>query len=139
MTTKNDGIGTNRKRIVVTAMSVGILLAAATLRAHHNAGVSYDLKTKVTMTAVVTKYLLINPHALIYCDVKDENGKVTNWVLESEAPQRLYRSGWRKDTLKPGDVITVMGNPARNNKKWIALLTLEASEGRVLNFDPDAE
>jgi uncharacterized protein DUF6152 len=125
------------KLLIVLAVAVGGFLGAVTVFAHHNAGVAYDLKKKITLTGTVTEYQLINPHALIHFDVKDENGKVSNWVAESEAPQRLYRSGWRKDTLKPGDTITIVGNPARKGKKWIALLTLTTPDGKSLNFNPE--
>src|SRR5258706_13871604 len=126
------------KKGLIFVVGLDILVCAITLFAHHNAGVSYDLKQKITLTGTVTQYLLINPHALIHFDVKDESGKVTGWVAESEAPQRLYRSGWRKDTLKPGDTITIIGNPARNGKKWIALLKAMTPDGKSVDFDDGA-
>ena len=51
----------------------------------------------------------MNPHIYFYLDVKGRDGKVVNWAFEGGPPNVIYRQGWRKDTLKPGDVVTVKG------------------------------
>ena len=72
----------------------------------------YDPAKKMTLKGTVTKVVWINPHIAIYLDAPDPNqgGKVVNWELgDGQAPNGLYRKGWRKDDLKPGDVVTVEG------------------------------
>ena len=68
----------------------------------------------VTVTGIVTKFRLINPHARIYFDVTTQDGEVQKWLAEGNASAILKRRGWTRQTLKPGDVITISGNPAKD-------------------------
>jgi hypothetical protein len=57
----------------------------------------------------------MNPHTFFYIDVKDDKtGKVTNWAMEMGSPNVLMRQGWRRDSLKIGDVVTVEGSMAKD-------------------------
>jgi len=58
-----------------------------------------------------------NPHIWVFMDVKDETGKVSNWGVEGGAPNALFRNGWRKDSLKVGDTITVEGFRGRDGSQ----------------------
>jgi len=62
----------------------------------------------------VTKVEWTNPHVWFYIDVKDSNGKVTNWGMEMGGPNGLLRAGWTRNSMKPGDVVTVDGFKARS-------------------------
>src|SRR5205823_556055 len=66
-------------------------------------------KKPVTLKGTVTKVEWMNPHVYYYLDVKDSSGKVRNWAVEGAPPNVLYRRGWKKDSLKVGDVVTVEG------------------------------
>ena len=90
------------------------LLCAPFAYSHHNAASHYILDQKITVTGVVTNFRLINPHARIYFDVTNEDGETEGWLGEGNASSVLRRRGWTNDTLKPGDVITVTGSPARD-------------------------
>ena len=96
--------------------SIAILLAAATAaRAHHSFPAQYDAAKPVTLTGKVTKVEWTNPHIFIYIDVRDEGtGAVVNWALEMGGPNALLRLGWKRDSLKADDVITVEGSLARD-------------------------
>jgi hypothetical protein len=96
--------------------STAILLAAATpARAHHSFPAQYDAAKPVTLTGKVTKVEWTNPHIFIYIDVRDEStGAVVNWALEMGGPNALLRLGWKRDSLKADDVITVEGSLARD-------------------------
>jgi hypothetical protein len=75
----------------------------------------------------VTRLDWKNPHVFTYIDVVDESGKVTNWAIEGSTPNQLYRAGWRKTDLKPGDTVTVTdSSPARNGtaKSYGGIVTL---------------
>ena len=85
--------------------------------AHHSFPAQYDVDQPVTLTGSVTRVEWTNPHIFIYIDVEDENGEMVNWALEMGGPNALLRLGWKRDSLKPGDVITVDGSLARDGSR----------------------
>ena len=96
----------------VLFVSFVLFVTVVPVPAHHSASSMYDPAKKMTLKGTVTKVVWINPHIAIYLDAPDPNqgGKVVNWELgDGQAPNGLYRKGWRKDDLKPGDVVTVEG------------------------------
>ncbi|MEP6963440.1 MAG: DUF6152 family protein [Acidobacteriota bacterium] len=87
-----------------------ILAACAIpLVAHHSFEAEYDFNKTMKITGVVTKMDWMNPHAHFYVDVKGADGKVVNWNMELGAIPVLLKQGWRKDSLKTGDAVTVEG------------------------------
>ena len=101
-------------RAAVLAVSIGLLLAASPVVAHHAFSAEFDSEKPVKLSGVVTKLDWTNPHAWIYVDVKDEAGKVANWGFELASPNGLMRNGWTRLSLKPGDEVTVEGSRAKN-------------------------
>lgn len=95
-------------RSFVLSVALG-LLATATLRAHHSFDAEYDSKKPITVTGYVTKLDWINPHAYVYLDVKDDGGQTKNYRIEMGPPYALVRGGWKRDTIKIGDQVTVNG------------------------------
>src|SRR5262245_7689192 len=85
--------------------------AATSVRAQHSFSAQFDANQPFKFTGTVTEVKWQNPHTFFYIDVKDEKtGKVANWGMEMGSPNILMRNGWRRDTLKPGDVVTVNGS-----------------------------
>ena len=86
-----------------------VLLTAAAARAHHSFEAEYDSRRPITLTGVVTKVDWINPHAYVFLDTKGDDGMVKNYRVEMGPPYALVRGGWKRDTLKIGDTVTIEG------------------------------
>ena len=122
-----------RTRLAVIVAGLGLLLSAGPALAHHAFAAEYDAKKPVKLTGTVTKLEWLNPHTWFYIDVKDDTGKVTNWGFEMGSPNILLRAGWTRNSMKPGDVVTVEGSRAKDgsNNANVKGVTL-ASTGQQL-------
>ena len=120
------------KRAFPQLLALGLLVAVAPVpaRAHHSFAAQYDREKPVTLVGPVTRIEWMNPHVYFYMDVTDSAGKVTHWAVEGGAPNTLYRAGWRKDSLKIGDVVTVQGFLARDGSNLANLSTVTVAGGR---------
>ena len=99
-------------------IACGLLLSGAPVSAHHSFAAEFDGDKKITLTGIVTKIEWTNPHVWFYVNVKDPNtGEVTNWGAEMGPPHGLQRRGWRQNTMKIGDSVTVDGSLAKNGSK----------------------
>jgi hypothetical protein len=85
------------------------LIGVMPMLAHHSFEAEYDESRIATLTGVVTKVDWVNPHAYIFINMKDESGAVKELRFELGPPYALVRNGWKKDTVKIGDTITVEG------------------------------
>ncbi len=114
-------------------VACGLLLTGGSISAHHSFAAEFDGAKKVKLTGIVTKVEWTNPHAWFYINVKDEKtGEVTNWGAELGPPHGLQRRGWRRETLKIGEEITVQGSLAKNGAKRLnaSSVTLTSTGGR---------
>src|SRR5690348_15612337 len=84
-----------------------ILVSCAPLFAHHSGAAEFDSNKKIGLKGVVTKVEWTNPHAHFFIDVKDADGNVVNWNLELASPNVLVRNGWKRNSVKAGDTVTV--------------------------------
>jgi hypothetical protein len=85
--------------------------------AHHSFNAEFDEKTTIKLMGAVTKVEWFNPHIWVYLNVKDADGKPQHWQCEGGAPNSLVRNGWTKNSLKPGDEITLDGYLAKDGSK----------------------
>jgi hypothetical protein len=103
-----------RTKRVLWVAGASLLLAAMPALAHHSFKAQYDESQMVTVSGTVTKVSWRNPHVLVFVDVKDDAGKVANWQMELASPNGLMRQGWKLDSVKQGDQVTVSGFRARD-------------------------
>jgi len=99
--------------------TAGLLLVAMPVLAHHSFQAEYDENKLVTVNGTVTKVAWTNPHVMLNVDVRDDRGNVANWEMELASPNGLLRQGWKLDSLKPGDQVTVSGYAARDGSHLI--------------------
>ena len=98
------------------AAGLSLLLFASSASAHHSFAAEYDNNKQVTVKGTVQRVAWVNPHAYVYIDVKEDNGKVTTWAFESLSPNALARQGWSRNSLKVGEPVTVNGYLAKDGK-----------------------
>jgi hypothetical protein len=100
---------TAARLLIGTALltGVGLLCGVVTVRAHHSFDAEYDSSKPMTITGIVTRLDWINPHAYVYVSVKDAGGAVKNYKVEMGPPYALVRGGWKRDTVKAGDMVTI--------------------------------
>ena len=103
-----------RTRLAIAVYVVSIVLSGRVL-AHHSFAAEFDESKAVKLTGTVTKLEWTNPHIWFFVDVKGEDGSVTNWGFEMAGPAQLLRGGWKRDSMKVGDVVTVEARRARDN------------------------
>ena len=117
-----------RLSFLIAALALGALAGPAF--AHHAFAGEYDKDHPLSLTGTVTKIEWMNPHARFYIDVKDEKGNVTNWNIELGPPLILRRAGWRQDSLKIGDQVTVQGYRAKDGSKMANGSKVTLADGR---------
>jgi Family of unknown function (DUF6152) len=110
----------NRAQTLLVAVA-GLVLASFPVFAHHGDAGRYE-DTLTTLKGTVVELQLISPHSMIVLDVPDENGKVVRWQAEmGSRPAMIKDFGWTRDTLKPGDKITITGRRVKSGAPYMNL------------------
>lgn len=118
--------------LALTLTAVLLLLSLAAPVAAHHATASFDMAKSMTVKGTVTGFDWTNPHVYIYVDVKDDRGNVEKWSVEMASTGMLARAGWRRDTVKAGDEITIIGNRARDGRPFLHLSKVVFANGQEL-------
>ena len=114
-----------------------LVLAAAAivsppLAAHHGRGRAYDMKTRLTLKGTVSMVKWQNPHVLIYIDVQDDASKVVTWAFENSNVHTLAVQGYNRNTLKVGDQVTAIVNPAANGEPLGIVVKVILADGKEI-------
>jgi len=117
----------------VALVAVAMLaLSAEAARAHHAFSAEFDDKRTISVQGVVTEFHLVNPHATMFMEVRNEGGKIVKWEVEFAGRLNLAKGGWTPTTIKPGERITVTGNPTHSGSPRLAFLRLVRADGTEL-------
>jgi hypothetical protein len=120
------------KLSVLFAIVVGLVAVSSSTFAHHGTA-NYDMTKAITLKGAVTDFQFINPHTLILFDVRNDKGVVEHWQAEATSPNHLVRAGWTKDTLKPGDAITISGFRAKNGSTVMRFQKMLLADGQEIS------
>jgi hypothetical protein len=120
-------------RVTRFTLVVGLLIASPPLFAHHG-NAAFDNTKKLTIKGTVTEWVWANPHCWLKFDVKNDGGEVTHWLAEETNPPGLINSGWSKDSLKPGDQVTVILIPVKNGQPLGRIDRVILANGKVLRY-----
>ena len=121
-----------KKTLMVLLAAMVVWPLAGSVAAHHSFDAEFDRNKPVTLKGAVTKVEWANPHIWIFIDVTETGGKVSNWGVEGGAPNALFREGWRKDTVKLGDILTVEGYTARDGSLRANAMRVTLPDGRTV-------
>lgn len=118
-------------RGIVFFVSLMSLLIASSVSAHHGVP-NFDISRTVTVKGVVVDYLLINPHMEMRVKVTDDSGNSVDWNVEAVSLLMMLRAGFKRDTFKPGDMVTVTGHPNKEGKPMMVLVKIVLPDGREM-------
>jgi hypothetical protein len=108
--------------------------------AHHSSTSTFSADETVSVDGVVTEFRFRNPHVLVYLDVTNADGTVTNWMSEGPSATSWKRAGWTPDSLKPGDILRVAGNSTLDGSPMVWIDTMGLLDGSggdvVAELDP---
>jgi uncharacterized protein DUF6152 len=125
--------------MIFTKHVFGLLVAAASLQplwAHHSFAAEYDANKPLVLKGVVTKMEWMNPHSRFYLSVADETGKTVVWNIELLSPNVLVRQGWRRDSVKIGETLTVEASQAKDGSNFANAQRITLSDGRSIYSGP---
>ena len=130
--------GTPRRRelkIPLMACCAAGLLALASVAVAHHSFAMFDQARQLSLQGTVQDFQWTNPHSWIYLDVRPAGGGLETWQIEMNSPNNLRRQGWRSQTLKRGDRVTVVINPLRDGRKGGLFVSVKLPDGSVIR-DP---
>ena len=126
-----DGGGSVRKFIF--GVCVGALLLVAHSSSAHHSFAMFDRSKETTLVGVVHEFQWTNPHSWIELDVANDSGGLDKWSIELNSPNNLSRQGWKSDSVKPGDRISVVIWPLRSGEKGGLFISLTLPDGSTLD------
>lgn len=125
-----------RLSAVAVMVAVGLLISPS-LSAHHGSAI-FDVGKRVTLKGTVVEWVYSNPHCLLKFDVMGEDGQAVTWVAEGQAPNVIFPVGYRKDSFKAGDHVTITVEPVKNGRPLGRILQAVLANGTTLGVASSA-
>jgi len=119
--------------IALILQAVCLLSPTLSAAAHHSFAAEFDDKQPVRLDGTVVKFEFMNPHSWVHVEVKNPDGTVAQWAVETGSTNALFRQGWRKDSLRAGDHVTIDGYRAKNGTNTANARTVKLPDGRQVN------
>ena len=116
------------------ALMAGLISFPASLAVAHHSAAAFDTKVEKVITGTVKKVNWTNPHTWIWLDVPNEKGGVDTWGVEGMSPNYLDRRGWSRNTLKPGDKLSITIHPMRDGQNGGMFMNAKRPDGQVLTM-----
>ena len=121
------------RRASIAVISAFVLAVSMPLAAHHSISAEFDQSKPVTFTGVIKQVDWMNPHIYTHVETKDAGGKTVVYKIEGGNPNSLFRQGWRRDSVKKGDVVTVSGVRAKIPSSLnIGMATITTTDGKKI-------
>src|SRR5215212_6686906 len=115
----------------LSVLIVAAVVAVVPVAAHHSVSAEFDLNKPAKFTGTIKRVEWTNPHIYTHVETKGPDGKLVVYRVEGGPPNSLYRSGWRKDTLKVGETVTVSGIRAKREDSFnVGNATITTSDGK---------
>jgi Family of unknown function (DUF6152) len=127
--------GGSMRNVLLGCMLLLMLVGVAPILAHHSPA-AFDRTKEVTLKGTVKEFRWQNPHTWIEVNVPDAKGNLVLWGVELTSPTYLIRAGWKSNTIKPGDKVTVIVNPVRTGEPAGIFRKLILADGRELTERP---
>ena len=120
-----------KSRTLFLALAAAAIVAQP-LAAHHGRGRAYDMQKRLTLKGTVSQVKWQNPHVLIFIDVKDEAGTAVTWGFENSNVHTLATQGYNRNTLKVGQDVTAIVNPAANGEPLGIIVKVILADGKEI-------
>ena len=120
------------KFLLCVALGIWVSTLSLPLLAHHGNS-AYEMEKSVTIKGTVTQWIWANPHCILQLDVTDDHGQEVPWSVETENPSSMIHYGYAKQSMKPGDLVTVTVLPAKNGKPIGRIVEVLLPNGQKLS------
>jgi hypothetical protein len=121
-----------RDTLTAIGIAAGILATSAYAFAHHGAA-TFDTGKELVLEGTVTEWVWSNPHCFLKFDVKEKDGSVRNWTVETSNPADMVNRGWTRRSFKPAEQVTATVEPVKNGNPVGRLLQVTFADGRILS------
>jgi hypothetical protein len=121
-----------RSRLIIPVLTLGLLATVLPVVEAHHSTTMYNMANPVTVTGVVTRFEWTNPHAHIFLEVTDEQGKKVEWDVEMMSLNHLKSYGWSRNTIQPGETISCTGGQAKSGLPAMLSSIVKLADGRVI-------
>jgi hypothetical protein len=122
-----------KRCIALILQAVCLLSPTLSVAAHHSFAAEFDDKQPVRLEGTVVKFEFMNPHSWVHVEVKNPDGTVVQWAVETGSTNALFRQGWRKDSLRAGDHVTIDAYRAKNGTNTANARTVKLPDGRQVS------